>query len=178
MQKALFFMPDISGFTQFVNDTEVEHSVHIISELLETLLDNNSLGFELAEIEGDALFMYTTKIPTYERLMAQINSMLEEFHQHIHKYDHLRICNCGSCHHAIDLKLKFIVHYGHLNFMQVKDFKKPYGKDIIQIHRLLKNQVPHEEYVLFTDSVYDFYQGEISTTWKASSDTYQTQTFQ
>lgn len=31
MQKALYYMPDFSGFTNFVNNTEVEHSIHIIS---------------------------------------------------------------------------------------------------------------------------------------------------
>ncbi len=40
MQKALFFIPDISGFTNFVNNTELEHSIHIISELLELLIDS------------------------------------------------------------------------------------------------------------------------------------------
>ncbi len=35
MKKALYFMADISGFTNFVNTTEVEHSIHIIAELLE-----------------------------------------------------------------------------------------------------------------------------------------------
>jgi hypothetical protein len=77
MAKALYFMPDISGFSQFVNDTEIEHSVHIIAELLELLLDNNTLNLQLIEIEGDALFMFSTKIPSYEELLQQTKTMLE-----------------------------------------------------------------------------------------------------
>lgn len=56
MIKSLLFIPDISGFTQFVKTTEIEHSQHVIAELLEVLIDANSLNLELAEIEGDALF--------------------------------------------------------------------------------------------------------------------------
>ena len=103
-------MPDISGFTDFVNSTEVEHSMHIIAELLEIILDNTSLGLELVEIEGDALFMYTTAIPDYEGLMNQANKMLKAFHQHTVNYDKMRICDCGSCRTTTNLELKFLVH--------------------------------------------------------------------
>jgi hypothetical protein len=62
-------LPDISGFIQFVDENELIHSVHIISELLEILLDSNTLGLKLAKIEGDALFMYTEDLPSYEDLI-------------------------------------------------------------------------------------------------------------
>ena len=58
MNKSLLFLPDISGFTEFVQSTEKEHSQHVISELLEVLIEADNLGLELAEIEGDALFFY------------------------------------------------------------------------------------------------------------------------
>lgn len=53
---AFSFIPDMSGFTQFVTETEINHSRHIIQELLELLIDSNELKLELVEIEGDALF--------------------------------------------------------------------------------------------------------------------------
>jgi hypothetical protein len=49
MKKAFYFLPDISGFTQFVDENELIHNVHIISELLEILLDSNTLGLKLAK---------------------------------------------------------------------------------------------------------------------------------
>ncbi|MEM9143060.1 MAG: DUF2652 domain-containing protein, partial [Bacteroidota bacterium] len=58
MANSLLFLPDISGFTKFVQSTEVAHSQHVISELLEVLIDANTQQMELAEIEGDALFFY------------------------------------------------------------------------------------------------------------------------
>lgn len=38
---ALIFIPDISGFTNFVTKTEIQHSNHIITELIELLIDAN-----------------------------------------------------------------------------------------------------------------------------------------
>ena len=54
----LLLIPDISGFTQFVSEVEISHSKHIVSELLELLIDSNKLNLDLCEVEGDALFYY------------------------------------------------------------------------------------------------------------------------
>ena len=56
MAKSLLFIPDISGYTKFIQTTEIEHSQHVISELLEVLINANTQKLQLAEIEGDALF--------------------------------------------------------------------------------------------------------------------------
>jgi hypothetical protein len=36
---ALIFIPDISGFTEFVTFTEINHAKHIIEELLSVIID-------------------------------------------------------------------------------------------------------------------------------------------
>ena len=40
--KGLLFIPDISGFTRFINETEIDHSRLIIQELLELLINANN----------------------------------------------------------------------------------------------------------------------------------------
>jgi hypothetical protein len=172
MQKTLYFMPDISGFTRFVNNTELDHSIHIVSELLEILIDSNTIGLQLIEIEGDALFMYTTKIPGYQELLQQIISMQEKFHTHTKSYEARRVCNCGSCRTTTNLELKFVVHYGDLAFIKVKDIIKPYGKDVIKIHRLLKNDIPISEYILYTNATYELYASEIDSSWTKLTEDY------
>ncbi|MCG9793392.1 DUF2652 domain-containing protein [Flavobacterium algicola] len=174
MEKALYFMPDISGFTNFVNSTEVAHSIHIIAELLEILLDSTTLELQLVEIEGDALFMFTTKIPSYEEVATQTSSMLEAFHTHTTNYDKMRICNCGSCKTTTNLELKFLVHYGDLTYIKVKHITKPYGSDVIEIHRLLKNKIATNEYVLFTQSVFELYKDKMDSSWRQESGIYDT----
>lgn len=149
----LFFIPDISGYTKFVKQTEVLHGQHIISELLEILIDSNELGLTLSEIEGDALFFYKLDgMPDKNEVIKQSQTMFTKFHQHLRKYQGHRICECGACRGAGNLTLKIIAHAGPVDFITVKGQKKPYGQDVILAHRLLKNQVDSKEYVLLSDS--------------------------
>ena len=152
----LLFIPDISGFTKFVNHTEVQHGQHIISELLELLIDSNNLGLELSEIEGDALLFYKQgELPDQASLMELVRKMFLGFHQHLKRYQTHRICECGACRTAGNLTLKFIIHAGPIDFIKVKDRSKPYGSDVILAHRLLKNPIENPEYALLSDKVLD-----------------------
>ena len=151
---SLLLIPDISGFTQFVNETEVEHSQHIIAELLELIIDTDTLGMTVAEIEGDAILFYLKdRIPTTTELIELTRTMFINFHTHLKAFESRRICKCGACMTAHSLTLKVIAHGGPIQFLQVKDFLKPYGSDVILAHRLLKNDIPTHEYLLLTDTV-------------------------
>ena len=55
-QQAFLFMPDISGFSKFVNETEIEHSTHIIRELLEIII--NATTTHYSEEFDDVLINY------------------------------------------------------------------------------------------------------------------------
>lgn len=155
-KQAFYFIPDISGFSRFVEDTAIEHSIHIIAELLEILLDNNILNLDLVEVEGDALFMFSQNDFSYSEIESQVSAMLNSFREHLYKYEHQRICNCGACANAINLRIKFLVHKGRLDFIRVKDIKKPYGQDVNRIHRLLKNDVPLDEYLLMSNPTLEY----------------------
>lgn len=155
-QPALLFIPDISGFTQFVNETELLHSQHIISELLEILIDSNHLNLQVSEIEGDAIFFFKVgEKPAMQNLLDQVEKMFTMFHAHLKLYEHQRICPCGACKDAINLTLKIIVHFGEVSGISIKEHKKLFGKDVILVHRLLKNNLGKKEYVLFTKSLID-----------------------
>ena len=56
--KGLLFIPDISGFSKFVNNVEIDHSRMIVQELLEILINSNKIGLEVSEVEGDAILFY------------------------------------------------------------------------------------------------------------------------
>jgi hypothetical protein len=153
-QNTLFFIPDISGFTKFITETEVSHSKHIISELLELIIDSNQLGLQVSEIEGDAIFFYRPgTVPYLADIAEQAKKMFIEFHSRLKMYEQYGICQCGACKTAHKLTLKIIAHYGQAQSYKVKDHDKLIGKDVIVVHRLLKNNVPENEYLLLTDSV-------------------------
>jgi len=146
------FIPDISGFTEFVNSTELDHSKHIISELLEIIINNDTLGLTISEIEGDAVLFYKKEIPPVEKIISQAEKMFVAFHNHLKRYETDRICRCGACRTASGLSLKFIAHAGDIQFIEVKEFKKLHGADNILVHKLLKNSIPEHEYLLLSDS--------------------------
>jgi hypothetical protein len=152
--RGLIFIPDISGFTRFVNEVEIDHSRHIIQELLETIINANQLGLEISEIEGDAILFYKYgEKPQLEDIYKQVEKMFCEFHKHLVAYDHRRLCQCKACAGAIELTLKVITHYGEFTGYNVKNFSKLIGKDIIVAHQLLKNDIEQHEYWLVTEGL-------------------------
>jgi len=153
MSKSLLFLPDISGFTEFVQTTEIGHSQHVISELLEVLIKANTLDLELAEVEGDALFLYKEEMPSLEQLLAQVETMFTAFYSHLKLLEQNRICPCKACSTAPNLQLKIIAHSGELQFITVQDKRKPFGIEVIEVHRLMKNNVDSDNYVLFTEDL-------------------------
>lgn len=154
--KGLLFIPDISGFTKFVNETEIDHSRLIIQELLEILINANQVGLEVSEIEGDAILFYRFgEAPGLEALYKQVEKMFCEFHRSLIAYERRRFCQCKACMSAIDLTLKVITHYGEFTGYTVKQFSKLIGKDIIVAHQLLKNDIPVHEYWLVTDNLFN-----------------------
>jgi len=150
----LIFIPDISGFTHFVNSVELKHSQHIISELLEIILDANQMDLNVSEVEGDAILFYKLgESPNLEITYKQVEKMFLSFHKHLERYESLRTCQCNACVSAIHLSLKIISHYGEFTEFKIKDFLKLIGKDVIIAHQLLKNDIPQHEYWLITNDL-------------------------
>ena len=152
-KQTLIFIPDISGFTKFVNNTEIDHSRHIISELLEIIINSDETGMNVSEIEGDAVLFYKEEIPSVSKLIEQCQLTFINFHSHLRRYDTERICRCGACETASQLSLKFIVHAGHVEKIKIKDHEKLHGSDVILAHRLLKNSIIEKEYILLTKNL-------------------------
>ena len=152
--RGLLFIPDISGFSKFVSETEINHSRMIIQELLEVLINANTLDLQISEIEGDAILFYKFgDAPAVEALYAQVEKMFCEFHQNIQAYDQQKFCQCTACKSAIGLTLKIITHYGEFTSYNVRNFQKLIGKDLIVAHQLLKNEIQQHEYWLITKTL-------------------------
>jgi len=154
MPNSLLFIPDISGYAQFVQTTEIEHSQHVIAELLEVLIKANTQKLRLAEVEGDALFFYKEgEVPSQEKLLAQIETMFTAFYSHLRLLEKNRVCPCNACATAPNLQLKIIAHCGELQFITVQDKRKPFGNIVIEAHRLLKNSIASNNYALLSESL-------------------------
>src|SRR4051812_30098426 len=151
-EQAIILIPDISGFTGFTGATEIDHAAHIITELLELIVASNDTDFTLAEIEGDAVLFYRKGAPlSRDQLVAQCVRMFANFHQRLRVIERDTVCQCGACQTASNLTLKFIAHFGYIKEIKVAQFVKATGIDMIVAHRLLKNDIDGDEYILITE---------------------------
>jgi hypothetical protein len=149
---ALIFIPDISGYTKFITETETKHSKHIITELLEVIIKADKLKMHVSEIEGDAVLFYRKgDPPKLDELISQAKKMFLDFHTHLKIIQRDNVCQCGACRSAVNLTLKFVSHFGTLEEVTIQNFSKIMGSDVILAHRLLKNHIDDDEYLLITE---------------------------
>ena len=176
---AIILIPDISGFTQYMGASLIAHSQVNIARLLESVIDANVLDLSVSEIEGDAILFYKFYYENSANdILEQVKKMYLSFHQALKDINESNDCKCGACDLLYNLSLKFVVHYGEVGSIMIKDHCKLFGGDVIAAHRLLKNRIPQQEYVLFTESFINRYQAYstlINREWiklKNSSDKY------
>jgi hypothetical protein len=140
-------IPDISGFTRFVQVTDITTGSYVISKLLAVLLDSNMLGLKVSEIEGDAILFYKSgERLSRKEILTQFDTMQERFRREL-------LSLSMETNVKIDLGLKLIAHYGSFSKYQIGGFTKLYGTSVIEAHRLLKNSIVSNEYVIMTDNL-------------------------
>src|ERR1043165_1323639 len=152
-EAATILIPDISGYTDFVTQTEVEHGTFILNSLLEGIVQMVSGDYVVSEIEGDAVLLYKKgNPPSKKEMVEQCVKIFTAFHTMIRTFAGAPFCQCKACTGLSDLTLKFVVHYGTIAEHSVARFTKASGIDMVISHRLLKNNIPGHEYLLTTDS--------------------------
>lgn len=150
--KSTILIPDISGFTEFMTTTELTHSSHALNYLIDAILNAVGDEFEVAEIEGDAVLLIKKGQPPSKREIRDFcMKIFNAFHYQRKWMQQHTICPCGACMAIINLTLKFVVHYGPLGEIKVGRFVKPSGTEMIVAHRLLKNSINNNEYLLLTE---------------------------
>lgn len=150
-EQATILIPDISGYTEFVSKAEIEHSALILKYLIETIVEAVGDDFVVSEIEGDAVLLYRKgSPPSKQEITEKCIRIFKAFHEMATTMDGMRVCQCIACKGVVRLSLKFIVHYGTISENKVANFNKASGIDMVIAHRLLKNRIDKDEYVLIT----------------------------
>lgn len=143
----LLFIPDISGFTEFVSTTDTMTGQRITCELLSAIIAQNNLQLKIAEIEGDAILFYRYgAAPAVSQLQQQFRTMATAFEQKRMELEQ-------ESGRPLRLALKIIAHYGPMTEFRIGPFQKLYGEVVIEAHRLLKNTISSNSYLLLTDSL-------------------------
>ncbi|MGY3791868.1 DUF2652 domain-containing protein [Aquimarina sp. 433] len=154
-EPTLICIPDISGFTQFMSTTDIELSSKVIPALLNRVIYANKLDLRVSEIEGDAILFYKTgPLPTFTELVNQCRLFYTEFYEQL-KILHKKYKNSNQGKSIPDmLGLKIVLHYGsEISSVPIGKNIKLMGEDVIIAHRLLKNKVPIDEYILLSENL-------------------------
>jgi hypothetical protein len=64
IQHGYLVLADISGYTSFIAETELDHGPNILHHLITLIINQLTPALQLAEVEGDAVFVYWASIRT------------------------------------------------------------------------------------------------------------------
>jgi uncharacterized protein YndB with AHSA1/START domain len=112
--------------------------------------------FRLAKFEGDAVFVYavTEKIDG-SLLQDAIESAYFAFRKRLRSIKQATSCECNACSKMQDLDLKFVCHRGEFIRQKMGGREELAGRDVIVVHRLMKNAVNERlgghAYALYSD---------------------------
>ncbi len=136
-------LADISGYTRFLTESELEHANAIISELLNAVIAAIHAPLTVSSIEGDAVFMYgampdemsgQTVLESVELIYCPFAAALETMILNT-------TCRCNACANIKTLGMKIVMHCGEFATSEIGGRKTVSGPDVIIAHRLLKNHV-------------------------------------
>ena len=156
-QTGYLVLADISGYTSFVAQTEIEHADMALAFLLEVMAEKLSRLLTISQLEGDAVFAYIeeSKIQEGKSLLELIDQTYLAFRDKALALYSQATCPCRACRALPTLDLKFMVHHGEFVIQQVAGSKHLLGTDVNLIHRLSKNHVSESTgwkgYALFTN---------------------------
>jgi hypothetical protein len=156
-QTGYLVMADISGYTSFVAQTEIEHADMALSFLLETIVEQISGLLTICQLEGDAVFAYIeeSKLQEAKSLLGLIDETYLAFREKALALYSQATCPCRACQALPTLDLKFMLHHGEFLMQNVAGVSHLLGTDVNLIHRLAKNHVSESTgwkgYALFTN---------------------------
>ena len=158
MEKGYFVISDISGYSLFLNESELDHANDIIKSIIENITQNVISPLRISNFQGDAILTYAPAhlVLIGQTLVHQIENIYFDFKQHLKKMHFNTTCQCRACKNIPGLDLKFFVHYGEYAIQKIDKREELIGADVILVHRLMKNDVVEKTglkaYALITES--------------------------
>ncbi len=155
-EAACLVLADISGYTSYLAGVELDHAQDILADLTDAVVRALRPPFRLAKLEGDAAFAYVvTDAIDGSALQDTIEGCYLAFRRRLRDIGQASQCDCNACVLIPRLDLKFVVHHGLIAKQRMAGREELVGRDVIIVHRLLKNSV-HDSlgigaYALYTD---------------------------
>ncbi len=149
---------DITGYTQYLSESELEHAQDTLTALLGLLVENTRPPLIISRLAGDAVISYGLREGFFQgqTLVEKIEDTYVTFRKAIERLVLNNSCRCNACANISNLDLKFFVHYGNFGIQHISDHNELLGSDVNLIHRLLKNRVTEKlgfmAYALYSEA--------------------------
>ena len=149
---------DITGYTRFLKDSELEHARGILEQLFSALLAKLRSPFALSNIQGDAILAHAgaSRVSDGKHVLDVVESLYFAFAETLERMIQNTTCTCAACSNIRNLDLKLVVHHGAYIEQAIGGRKELGGPDVILIHRLMKNSIVPttgiRAYAAFTDA--------------------------
>ncbi len=156
-ESACFVIADISSYTNFVAGVELDHAQDIIADIMDTLVRALRPPFRLAKFEGDVAFVYALADNVDGSLLQDsIEQAYFAFRRRLRNIKQAKSCECQACSRMQSLDVKFVVRHGEFIRQKMSGREELAGRDVILVHRLLKNDVGKRfgahAYALYSDA--------------------------
>lgn len=157
-QRGYFLIADITGYTQYLSESELDHAQQILTSLLDLLIRNTRPPLVISRLAGDAVISYglDERFLQSQTFVETIEQTYVAFRRAIELMVRNTTCPCNACRNIGSLDLKFFVHHGEFGIQKLDAHEELVGSDVNLIHRLLKNHVAERTgfnaYVLYTDA--------------------------
>ncbi len=155
-QKGYILIADISGYTEYLSQTELAHAQDILETLMQALVENIQPPIAISRIEGDGIFAYTTEgsFLQGQTLLEVIEQLYSSFAFQLEHIKRNTTCTCQACRRIPELGLKMVLHYGEFGLQHVANMTDLVGNSVNLAHRLTKNTIKEttgvSDYAFFT----------------------------
>ncbi|HLO28973.1 MAG TPA: DUF2652 domain-containing protein [Anaerolineales bacterium] len=155
--KGYFVITDISGYTEYLTGSELDHANEILQSLFDAQLKAVKHPFLISGFRGDAIFMYVpeTNFVQSQSFLEALENFYIVFADTLQQMQYNTTCTCRACKNMSMLDLKMCIHYGEYLIQKLGDREELLGADVIVPHRMLKNHVIEQtnikSYALFSD---------------------------
>jgi len=95
LQEGALVLADISGYSKFVAQTEVDHSWSILHELLDTMVRSVQGRMDVSQVEGDAI-LFISGLSTPD-VIAALERTFIDFHRRLRDMQTVTTCPCNAC---------------------------------------------------------------------------------
>src|SRR5512134_884988 len=131
-QEGYLLIVDITGYTQYLSASELEHAQETLTVLLKLLVEHTRPPLVISRLEGDAVISYGLHLNFFQgqTFIEVVEDIYVSFCKAIERMVLNNTCRCNACANIANLDLKFFIHYGAFALQRIRDREELVGSDV------------------------------------------------